>query len=134
MLKTKWHFEINLLNSFECKSKTVAIESLRVFPEFLTRICSFRCLFFVLVNLDIVWCMAFLYLGLLYGPASGVSCACCMGLPMAFPVPVVCVCQHFFLCLLQLRKMQEKLARMQAEIESKRPAVQPNGNIKTHDV
>ena len=42
--------------------------------------------------------------------------------------------KHYFLCLLQLRKMQEKLARMQAEIESKRPAVQPNGNIKTHDV
>ena len=51
-----------------------------------------------------------------------------------FSLPVVCVLQHVFLCLLQLRKMQEKLARMQAEIEGKRQPVQPNGNIKTHDV
>lgn len=38
---------------------------------------------------------------------------------------------HFFF---QLRQMQERLARMQAEIEARKPAVQQNGEIKSHDL
>ena len=76
MLKTKWHFEIDLINSFECKSKTVDIESLRIFLEFLTSMCGFYFLCSMLVK-HIVWYMAFLFRCLLYVYANTISCACC---------------------------------------------------------
>lgn len=45
----------------------------------------------------------------------------------------MCLKLTIFLCC-QLRKMQEKLVRMQAEIDSKKPQLIQNGDLKSQDV